>query len=191
MISRRIEPKYRLSTTMSHRATAFALVLAACAGCESRSRDAEPSPSAVTPPATSQLRGTLSRDGEQWKFRPCEGEEMPAVDSSGGMLPRVVAGESAAAGAYVEVRGHLAADSSLVVTEVEAAFPGEGGGCGRAAPAVEALARGNEPFWAITVDRTRERISWQTPSDSFETPYGPRGWKPTAGLTPFEPRRIR
>jgi putative lipoprotein len=161
---------------MPRRSIAFTVLLAVCAGCNARSGEPKPPAEAAPAPAKSTIslfRGSVTPDGDGWRFRPCEGGETRVADSTGGVLARVARGEAGAAspGAYAELRGHLAADSSLVVTHVEGAFPGEGGGCGRPAPAVEALARGNEPFWSITVDRARERIVWRTPADSFETPY--------------------
>jgi putative lipoprotein len=166
------------------------LALAACSSkTPEQPQVATPAPSAQLPP-TNELssgpvdeapaesglaikRGIATAAGDHGLFRSCDDKaELWLVDEADGTLTQLLT-ESGAAALYVEAYGERAAvpdelpaakgQAGVFTLEqlLYAAPVTEGRGCDQAAADYIVTARGNEPFWSVTVAGTS--MIWKQP----------------------------
>jgi uncharacterized membrane protein len=123
--------------------------------------------SLATAESTFLLRGLLVLKGDSGSFVGCGSDHgYRLIDRTGGRLRRVYDGLASRLGerVYAEVVGSVdpevdrskRAGGSLTVIELRRASPpGEISGCPRTDSRADLLARGNEPFWSVSVYANR------------------------------------
>lgn len=149
------------------------LALAACRpSAESqRGGDIRPSPSDSAAGATLRaavpFRGILTVSASGGQFHPCgTAASRPVGEHKRGALePIARLAADAVDSVYVEFLGTAAgeADSVFVEELLRAAPLGESSGCRQPPQEAEAVARGNEPFWSVTVKQ--DQILFQEPEN--------------------------
>jgi uncharacterized lipoprotein YbaY/uncharacterized membrane protein len=137
-------------------------------------------PSALTPDATGALSGRLFLSAEVLHFLPCgsDGQGMVLEDHTGGDAASVIrslGGEEGGVTAMVRL------DSNRLVAVRYAG--NEGPSCEELPPSTEVEARGNEPFWFVSVSsgvatlRTPEQQAGVEYAGGNWTRHGGTGWR--------------
>jgi putative lipoprotein len=141
----------------------------------------------ASPDAESSLvikRGTVALNADTRVLRLCgQSEDLWLVQQDDQAFDDTYAKLAGEPGTllFVELRGERVASpqgtvipasfkQAFIVEELlYAGVPSEGGGCAAPAPAYRALARGNEPFWSVEIDR--EQMLLRQPDEPAPSKY--------------------
>lgn len=115
-------------------------------------------------------------------------DELPLEDLSGGLLAELMQSGDLGEALYIEAYGERetagAAGAVFVLEQLlYAGHPGEIGGCQRPPPDYIVMARGNEPFWALTVEDAQMR--WHQPEPPEELVFASYQSQPAEGSVQY------
>lgn len=132
------------------------------------------------PPVPVGISGTLLFQTGSLMFKPC-GATLPSPlrDDTGRDLPGLVAGLGYGADS---IQAHLVVEDG-VAREVRVAAP-EAVGCEGLLPEGDFQARGNEPFWLVTIQD--DRAIWRSPEEMDGVEYLDGVWTELPGGWRFE-----
>jgi uncharacterized membrane protein len=154
----------------------LALALLAGSGCDGGAPDGPRIPDGAT--------GDLLLADDELAFRACDADEPLRVeDHTGRDLRRVIEDLGYGSGT---VRVHLVLDGARV-TELRVAVPESGVPCAELLPAGEVQARGNEPFWNVTVNGAEAR--WRSPEELDGEAFDEGSWRQDDDAWRYEARR--
>ncbi len=157
-----------------------ACVLMAGCGAESGESAHDAAPGGGGPRVPAGTSGVLFAAGDSLTFQPCDAASPVAIrDDTGQRLAALVEELSGGRGS---IHAHLVLENGTV-RELRVAAP-ESGSCEGVLPDGEIQARGNEPFWAVTVDgRT---AVWRSPDEPDGVEYRGGSWTATSAAWRFQ-----
>jgi len=148
--------------------------------CERGDPRAVGEPAQGPPPVPAGTTGLLTLSGGELHFRPCEVSEASVLRDGTGRDLSALVEELGYGQGSIHARLVLA---DGVAVELRIAAP-EAPACDLLLPEGQLQARGNEPFWAVTLEGSTAR--WRTPEEMDGVLYSGGEWTETPGGWRFE-----